>query len=84
MQSLRCNLDLGQISLPGAQLQNTGRPGIHTKSQQVDITTSIIGLEKYGDKKGQKGIKDLIPQLDGTYNEKDTSDSDLHEYLDLA
>ena len=81
-----CNLDLGQISLPGAQLQNTGRPEIqnigrpeiqnigrpeiqnigrpeiqntsrlpkYTKSPQIDITKSIIGLEKYDNQKGQK------------------------------
>ena len=69
-QSLRCNLDLGQISLPEAQLQNTGRPEIqnigrpeilntsrlpkYTKSPQIDITKSIIGLEKYDNQKGQK------------------------------
>ena len=26
----------------------------------------------------------MIPQLDGTYNVSDSSDIDLHDYLDLA
>ena len=26
----------------------------------------------------------MIPQLDGTYNVSDSSDTDLHNYLDLA
>ena len=26
----------------------------------------------------------MIPQLDGTYNVSDNSDTDLHDYLDLA
>ena len=26
----------------------------------------------------------MIPQLDGTYNVSDSSDTDLHDYLDLA
>ena len=26
----------------------------------------------------------MLPQLDGTYNVSDSSDTDLHDYLDLA
>ena len=26
----------------------------------------------------------MVPQLDGTYNVSDDSDTDLHSYLDLA
>ena len=34
--SLRCNLDLGQISLPGAQIQNTSRPdNIQSPHRQI-------------------------------------------------
>ena len=32
----------------------------------------------------QKGTQKMIPQLDGTYNGNDSSDSDSHKYLDLA
>ena len=90
--SLRCNLDLGQISLLRAQLQNRARPQMHitsmpgqySKSPQIDVAKSIIGLDIYSIYEGQKDIKDEIPQLDGTYNKKDNSNSDSQEYLDLA
>ena len=31
-----------------------------------------------------KRAENMIPQLDGTFNVSDNSDSDLHGYLDLA
>ena len=31
-----------------------------------------------------KRVENMIPQLDGTFNVSDNSDSDLHSYLDLA
>ena len=31
-----------------------------------------------------KRAESMIPQLDGTYNISDSSDTDLHDYLDLA
>ena len=31
-----------------------------------------------------KGAENMVPQLDGTYNVSDDSDTDLHSYLDLA
>ena len=31
-----------------------------------------------------KRAENMIPQLDGTYNISDSSDTDLHDYLDLA
>ena len=31
-----------------------------------------------------KRAENMIPQLDGTFNISDDSDSDLHGYLDLA
>ena len=31
-----------------------------------------------------KRAENLIPQLDGTFNVSDSSDTDLHDYLDLA
>ena len=31
-----------------------------------------------------KRTESMVPQLDGTYNVSDDSDTDLHSYLDLA
>ena len=31
-----------------------------------------------------KRAENMVPQLDGTFNVSDDSDSDLHSYLDLA
>ena len=31
-----------------------------------------------------KRAENIVPQLDGTYNVSDDSDTDLHSYLDLA
>ena len=31
-----------------------------------------------------KRAENMIPQLDGTFNVSDSSDTDLHDYLDLA
>ena len=31
-----------------------------------------------------KRAKNMVPQLDGTYNVTDDSDTDSHSYLDLA
>ena len=31
-----------------------------------------------------KRAESMIPQLDGTYNVSDSSNTDLHDYLDLA
>ena len=31
-----------------------------------------------------KRAENMVPQLDGTFNVTDDSDSDLHSYLDLA
>ena len=74
-QSLRHNLDLGQVSLLGAQSIATGRPqmlginrpGHYMRSPEADIANSIIGLEIHGNRIGQQNT---ILQLDGTYNER--------------
>ena len=80
-------LDLGPISLLGAQQHTT-----------VEAATALkIRDKKEGDFKahmqsdnGQyrndiyKRAESMIPQLDGTYNVSDSSDTDSHDYLDLA
>ena len=80
-------LDLGQKMLPGAQQYTT-----------VDSAAALSIQEKFKGKyednlcnaNGQyrnewyKRAENMVPQLDGTYNVSDDSDTDSHSYLDLA
>ena len=80
-------LDLGPISLLGAQQHTTvetaaaldmqdnkkGNFKAHMKSDKGQYRTEIC-----------KRAESMILQLDGTYNVSDSSDTDLHDYLDLA
>ena len=80
-------LDLGPISLPGAQQHTTvetaaalemqdnkkGNFKAHMQSDKGQYRTEIY-----------KRAESMIPQLDGTYNVSDSSDTDSHDYLDLA
>ena len=80
-------LDLGPNMLPGAQ-QHT----IVESAAALKIQDKIEG--KYNENmqniNGQysnemyKRAENMIPQLDGTFNVSDNSDTDLHSYLDLA
>ena len=86
-KSVRHKLDLGPISLPGAQQHTTvetaaaleiqnnkkGDFKAHMQSDKSQYRTEIY-----------KRTESMIPQLDGTYNVSDSSDTDLHDYLDLA
>ena len=86
-KSVRHRLDLGPKMLPGAQQHTTVESAAALKIQD-----NIEG--KYGENmrniNGQyrnemyKRAENMIPQLDGTFNISDNSDSDLHSYLDLA
>ena len=77
-------LDLGPNMLPGAQQ--------HTTVEASKIQDKIEGKynENMQSKNGQyrnemyKREENMIPQLDGTFNVSDNSDSDSHSYLDLA
>ena len=80
-------LDLGPISLLGAQQHTTvetaaaldmqdnkkGNFKAHMQNDKGQYSTEIY-----------KRAESMIPQLDGTYNVSDSSDTDLHDYLDLA
>ena len=80
-------LDLSPISLPGAQQHTTvetaaaldmqdnkkGNYKAHMQSDKGQYRTEIY-----------KRAEGMIPQLDGTYNVSDSSDTNLHDYLDLA
>ena len=80
-------LDLGPISLLGAQQHTTVETAAALKIQ--DKTEGNFEAHMQSDN-GQyrneiyKRAESMIPQLDGTYNVLDSSDTDLHDYLDLA
>ena len=80
-------LDLGPISLPGAQQHTTVEAAAALKIQ--DKTEGDFKAHMQSDN-GQyrteiyKRAESMIPQLDGTFNVSDSSDTDLHDNLDLA
>ena len=80
-------LDLGPNMLLGAQQHTTVESAAVLKIQDkiegkynenMQNINSQYGNEMY------KRAENMIPQLDGTFNVSDNSDSDLHSYLDLA
>ena len=87
LNSVRHTLDLGPNMLPGAQQYTT-----------VELAAALSIQEKFKGKydeniyneNGQyrnelyKRAQNMVPQLDGTYNVSDDSDSDSHSYLELA
>ena len=80
-------LDLGPISLPGAQQHTTVEAAAALKIQ--DKTEGKFKAHIQSDNyqyrnEMYKRAENMIPQLDGTYNVLDSSDTDLHDYLDLA
>ena len=86
-KSVHHRLDLGPNMLPGAQQYTTIEAAAALKIQD-----KIEGKydEDIHDMNGQyrnemyKRAENMIPQLDGTFNVSDNSDSDLHSYLDLV
>ena len=80
-------LDLGPNMLLGAQQHTTVESAAALKIQD-----KIEGKynENMQNRNGQyrhemyKRAENMIPQLDGTFNVSDNSDSDSHSYLDLA
>ena len=87
LNSVHHKLDLGPKMLLGAQQYTTV-----DSAAALSIQEKING--KYEDNlynaNGQyrnewyKRAENMVPQLDGTYNVSDDSDTDLHSYLDLA
>ena len=87
LNSVCHTLDLGPNMLLGAQQYTT-----------VESAAALSIQERFKDKydenihneNGQyrnewyKRAENMVPQLDGTYNVSDDSDSDSHSYLDLA
>ena len=87
LNSVRHRLDLGPNMLPGAQQHTTVESAAALRIQdrfkgKYDGNTcnenSQYRNELY------KRAENMVPQLDGTYNISDDSDTDSHSYLDLA
>ena len=86
-KSVHHRLDLGPNMLPGAQQHTTVESAAALKIQDkieskydenMQNTNSQYRNEMY------KRAENMVPQLDGTFNVTDDSDSDSHSYLDLA
>ena len=92
-KSVHHKLELGPVSLPGAQQHTTvaAAAAMETqdKSMQVQDTENVLKAHMQNDN-GQykseiyKRAEAIIPQLDVTYDVSDSSDADLPDYLDLA
>ena len=86
-KSVHHRLDLGPISLLGAQQHTTVESAAALKRQDkiegkfkghIQSDNGQYRNEMY------KRAENMILQLDGTFNVSDSSNADLHDYLDLA
>ena len=80
-------LDLGPISLLGAQQHTSVETAAALKIQdKIEGKFKAHMQSDNGQYRNEmyKRAESMIPQLDGTYNISDNSDTDLHDYLDLA
>ena len=86
-KSVPHKLDLGRISLPGAQQHTIVETAAALKIQdKIEGNFKAHMQSDNGQRRNEiyKRVKSMIPQLDGTYNVSDSSDTDSHDYLDLA
>ena len=86
-KSLCHRLDLGPISLLGAQQHTTVESAAALKRQdKIEGKFKAHIQSDNGQYRNEmyKRAENMIPQLDGTFNVSDSSDTDLHDYLDLA
>ena len=86
-KSVHHKLDLGPISLLGAQQHTTAETAAALKIQDKTESNFIAYMQKNNSQYRNEiyhRVESMIPQLDGTYNVSDSSDTDLHNYLDLA
>ena len=86
-KSVHHRLDLGPNMLPGAQQHTTVESAAALKIQdkiegKYDENMQYINGQYRNEM--YKRAENMIPQLDGTFNISDDSDSDLHSYLDLT
>ena len=86
-QSVHHRLDLGPNLLPGAQQHTTVESAAALKKQdkiEGQHNESRQNINGQYRNEMYKRAENIVPQLDGTFNITDNSDSDLHSYLDLA
>ena len=80
-------LDLGTNMLLGAQQHTTVESAAALKIQdkiEGKYDKNMQNINGQYRNEMYKRAENMIPQLDGTFNVSDDSDSDLHSYLDLA
>ena len=80
-------LDLGPISLLGTQQHTTVEAAAALKRQdKIEDKFKAHTQSDNGKYRNEiyKREENMIPQLDGTFNVSDSSDTDSHDYLDLA
>ena len=80
-------LDLGPNMLLGAQQHTTVESAAALKIQdkiEGKYDENMQNINGQYRNEMYKRAENMIPQLDGTFNITDNSDSDLHSYLDLA
>ena len=86
-KSVHHRLDLGPIRLPGAQQHTTVESVAALKTQdKIEGKFKAHMQSNNGQYRNEmyKRAENMIPQLDGTFNVSDSSDTDSHDYLDLA
>ena len=87
LNSVHHRLDLGPNMLLGAQQHTTVESAAtltiqeKTKGKYDENIYSVSGQYR---NELHKRAENMVPQLDGTYNVSDDSDTDSHSYLDLA
>ena len=85
--SVHHGLDLGPNMLPGAQQYTTVESAAALKIQdkiEGKYNENMQSINGQYRNEMYKMAENMIPQLDGTFNISDNSDSDSHSYLDLA
>ena len=86
-KSVRHRLDLGPNMLLGAQQHTTVESAAALKIQdKIEGKYKANMQSNDGQYRNEmyKRAENMIPQLDGTFNVSDNSDTDSHSYLDLA
>ena len=86
-KSVHHRLDLGPNLLPGAQQYTTVEPAAALKIQdkiEGKYNENMQNINGQYRNEMYKRAENMIPQLDGTFNISDNSNSDLHSYLDLV
>ena len=87
LNSVCHTLDLGPNMLPGAQQYTTveSAAALNTHEKfKAKYDENIHNENGQYRNEWYKRAENMVPQLDGTYNVSDDSDSDSHSYLDLA